>query len=171
MSFETLNHDQLVEAAELFAVDLATSMNTKGKVNPKLAAAAFAEDGVTFDMYTELKAQHERARAELAAKEAEEAALEAQRAANVVTAATTQADEDLEPVEDEVVITRRRTKPRSNDILVKMNRQNSYFEIAGKVFTREHPFVLCTEEEAQAIFDAEWGFHVATPREAAEYYS
>jgi len=170
MSFESLNHDQLTEAAELFAVDLATSINSKSKVNPKLAAAAFAEEGVTFDMYTELKMQHERARAELAAQEAEEAALEAQRAANVVTQAALEAEADLEPIEDEVIITRKR-RPKTNDILVKMNRQNSYFEVAGKVFTKDHPFVLCTEDEAQRIFDTEVGFHIATPREAAEYYS
>jgi hypothetical protein len=60
---------------------------------------------------------------------------------------------------------------RPDDIIVKMNRGNFHFEVFGKTFTKEHPFAVCTPDEAQAIIDAEDGFSVASPREAAEYYS
>lgn len=72
-----------------------------------------------------------------------------------------------EPVEKKVV----RAAPPERQLLVKMERANIRFDVHGKTFTKEHPFVLCTEDEAQAIFDTEAGFRPATPREAQEYYS
>lgn len=61
--------------------------------------------------------------------------------------------------------------PKDKEVLLKMTRGNPYFEVLGKVFTKEHPFVVCSEDEAQDIIDLEDGFTLATPREAAEYYS
>lgn len=173
MSFKSLEEEALTRAAEMFAVDLANCKTKGGKWNPELVEAAFAEEGVTWDIY---QGELERLRdIELAAEAArlakeEEERLAQERLANTVKAQVRQ-DDEVEPEEDVVMTTRKRRRPPTNDILVKMDRQNSYYEVRGKVFTREHPFVLLSEDEAQAIFDTEWGFRVATPREAAEYYS
>lgn len=149
MSFTKMKFEDLVVIADRdFAVDT-TGMKTKGEVVEALGAA-----GVTWDMYERM----ETARQEKLAELAEQAAAEAEA--------------DLEPVEDEVVVTKtRRGRPASRDVLVKMHRQNAYYETNGKKFTREHPFVVMSEEDAQIIFDLEDGFHLATPREAQEYYS
>lgn len=56
-------------------------------------------------------------------------------------------------------------------VLVKMDRENAKFEINGYSFTREHPFVAMSEEDADFIFSIEEGFRMATPREVQEYYN
>lgn len=163
MSFEVMNEEELQMVAASFAVDLDDCYTPKGKLNPVLAAAAIAEEGVTFDMWETLVKAREDAERKL--KEAEEAAI-AEKAIEEA--------EDLEPVEDEVEVTvapKRGKKTLPNDVLVKMDRQNPYYEVAGKTFTKEHPFVVMTPDEAQQIFDFEDGFRIATPREAQEYYS
>lgn len=173
MSFDKLKEAELRAAAAMFAVEYDDTVSPAGKFNAKLAAAALAEEGVTWDIYQgELERLREIEEAAEAARLAkiEEERLAEERLANTVRAQVRQ-DDEVEPEEDVVMTTRRRKRPASNDILVKMDRQNSYYEVGGKVFTRDHPFVLLSEDEAQAIFDTEWGFRVATPREAAEYYS
>lgn len=55
-------------------------------------------------------------------------------------------------------------------VLVKMERDNHSYQTNGYSFTQEHPFVVMPEEHAQAIFDTQKGFRLATPREAQEYY-
>lgn len=62
--------------------------------------------------------------------------------------------------------------PTRHDLmLVKMERNNFTYEANGYIFTKEHPFMAMTEEEAQHIFDYEEGFRPATPNEVKEYYS
>lgn len=56
-------------------------------------------------------------------------------------------------------------------ILVRMRRENPSYEIYGYKFTKEHPFVAMSVEDAQLIFDTEDGFTPATPREAENYYN
>jgi cupin superfamily acireductone dioxygenase involved in methionine salvage len=56
-------------------------------------------------------------------------------------------------------------------VLVKMERNNPSYDANGYVFTRDHPFIAMTEDEAQTIFDLETGFRLATPSEVKEYYS
>ena len=41
----------------------------------------------------------------------------------------------------------------------------------GFTFTKEHPFIAMSNEAAQAIFDKEEGFRLATPKEVQEYYN
>jgi hypothetical protein len=55
-------------------------------------------------------------------------------------------------------------------VLVKMERANYRYDIMGYTFTKEHPFVAMSEDDAQSIFDKEAGFRIATPKEAQEYY-
>lgn len=56
-------------------------------------------------------------------------------------------------------------------VLVLMDRPNARFEINGYTFTREHPFIAMSEEDADFIFSIEEGFRMATPREVQEYYN
>lgn len=63
-------------------------------------------------------------------------------------------------------------RPTAELVLVKMDRANPMYEANGFMFTREHPFVPMTEDQAMDLFDLEpEGFRFATPREAQEYYS
>jgi len=65
--------------------------------------------------------------------------------------------------------------PKKNDpentVLVRMTRANFRYDILGHTFTREHPFVAMTKDDAQKIFDKEEGFRLATPTEVQEYYN
>ncbi len=56
-------------------------------------------------------------------------------------------------------------------VVVKMVRANPRYDAAGFTFTKEHPYVPMTLEQAQELFDLEEGFTIATPREVQEYYS
>lgn len=58
-----------------------------------------------------------------------------------------------------------------NTVLVRMTRENFRYDILGFTFTKEHPFVAMTEDDAQEIFDKEEGFRLATPKEVQEYYA
>jgi len=55
--------------------------------------------------------------------------------------------------------------------LLRMLRANASYEIRGIRFTKEHPFALVPEEDAEFITENDpEGFRYATPKEAAEYY-
>jgi len=56
-------------------------------------------------------------------------------------------------------------------VLVRMTRENFRYDIMGFTFTKEHPFVAMNQAKAQAIFDKEEGFRLATPAEVQEFYS
>lgn len=56
-------------------------------------------------------------------------------------------------------------------VLVKMIRPNYSYETRGYTFTKEHPFVAMDKDVAQAIFDKEEGFVMATPSEVREFYN
>jgi len=56
-------------------------------------------------------------------------------------------------------------------VLVRMTRNNFRYDIIGKTFTKDHPFVAMSKEEAQRIFDKEEGFRLATPKEAQDFYN
>lgn len=55
-------------------------------------------------------------------------------------------------------------------VLVKMQRMNPTFRFRGYKFTKEHPFVLMNEDDANAIMVFENGFSRATVQEAEAYY-
>lgn len=88
--------------------------------------------------------------------------------------------EDLEEVEKEeepVVVEepkRRGRKPvvrPEPTVLLKMERANPKFEIRGYSFTKAHPFLPVTEDDAAFILNHEEGFRIALPREVEEFYS
>lgn len=59
----------------------------------------------------------------------------------------------------------------ADEVLVRMTRNNFRYDIMGKTFTKEHPFVAMGKEDAQRIFDKEEGFRLATPAEVREFYN
>lgn len=56
-------------------------------------------------------------------------------------------------------------------VLVRMERENPSYDINGYVFTREHPYVAMSADDAEFIFETQEGFRMATPREVQEYYN
>lgn len=58
----------------------------------------------------------------------------------------------------------------SDSVLVRMTRDNFRYDILGHTFTKAHPFVAMSEENAQKIFDSEEGFRLATPKEVQDFY-
>ena len=58
-----------------------------------------------------------------------------------------------------------------DSVLVRMTRDNARYDIANHTFTKTHPFVAMSEEDAQLIFELEEGFRLATPKEVQDFYS
>ncbi len=79
--------------------------------------------------------------------------------------------QDLETPPIEKAAKEKKILKTTNQVLIKMERNNLSYETSGYRFTREHPFVAMSENEAQKIFDTDEGFRIATPREAQEYYA
>lgn len=92
-----------------------------------------------------------------------------------VTWAIYQKSKDIEEEELEMNETLPKAAPKAvkeeDMVLVKMNRANFSYEIRGYTFTKEHPFVAMDKDTAQAIFDKEEGFVLATPAEVQEFYN
>lgn len=161
MSFDKLKTiDELREAAEDFAVEL----KEDEKKSKKLIAAALLESGVTFEDYLKIHPeQREKYAPETIKKEEPQ---------NVVTS------EQVAPVRNEEeapelteVVTKEETPnlTTQQQWLVKMERKNPLFEVAGHRFTQEHPYALMSAEDAEVAL-REHGFRQAYPSEIAEYY-
>lgn len=54
--------------------------------------------------------------------------------------------------------------------LVRMTRENARFDVRGVTFTRENPFAIVNNEDAEFIYSHLEGFRPATPKEAQEFY-
>lgn len=80
-------------------------------------------------------------------------------------------EEEEKEMNATVVKKETKTVKQEDMVLVKMTRQNYTYEIMGHRFTKEHPFVAMDKDTAQAIFDKEEGFVMATPAEVQEFYS
>ncbi len=55
--------------------------------------------------------------------------------------------------------------------LIKMTRANPTFEDRGYRFTRENPYALVTEDDAEWFIETYEGFKIASPKELREFYS
>lgn len=55
-------------------------------------------------------------------------------------------------------------------LLVKMTRQNTYFEFGDYVWQKEKPFVLMEENDFEDLLNVYDGFAVATPNEVRSFY-
>jgi hypothetical protein len=76
------------------------------------------------------------------------------------------AEPDLLPKQEKKAV-----PANANLVLVRMDRENPSYEINGHMFTREHPYVAMSEEDAEFIFETQEGFRMATPKEIQEYYN
>lgn len=90
-------------------------------------------------------------------------------------------DEPEDEDDDEEYVTIRVPKSQANaakaaalprgKVLMKMVRENFYYEVAGYAFSKEHPFVLVDSKTADYLTEKEEGFRPASPKEAADFYS
>jgi hypothetical protein len=81
---------------------------------------------------------------------------------------------DVDDAKEEIEILPKFDSKKAQDkdsVLVRMERANFRYDTLGYTFTQDHPFVAMTEDEAQAIFDKEEGFRLATPKEAQDFYN
>jgi len=83
----------------------------------------------------------------------------------------------VEPVEEKVeqpaAVEEAEVEEQEEDnlVLIRMTRHNYSYEVRGYKFTREHPFGLVTEEDADYLVEVEGGFQMATPSEARSFYN
>lgn len=63
---------------------------------------------------------------------------------------------------------RRANAPKT---LVRMMRENARFDIRGYTFTRDNPFQIVSQEDADYLVSQAGGFRPATPKEAQEFYA
>jgi hypothetical protein len=81
---------------------------------------------------------------------------------------------DVDDAKEEIEVLPKFDPKKAQDkdsVLVRMERANFRYDTLGYTFTQDHPFVAMTEDEAQAIFDKEEGFRLATPKEAQDFYN
>jgi len=79
-------------------------------------------------------------------------------------------EEETEDMSDQPVVKNEKKEQTGEDVLVKMGRDNFRYDILGYSFTKEHPYIAMSKDNAQQIFDKEDGFRLATPKEVQEYY-
>jgi hypothetical protein len=64
--------------------------------------------------------------------------------------------------------------PKGPSLVVRMTRQNARYdaEANGRVytFTKDNPFCVMPEGDAEVICDREEGFRIASPSETREFY-
>ena len=84
---------------------------------------------------------------------------------------TQEIEEEEKEMNSTVTKTESKTVKQEDMVLVKMTRDNFRYDIMGHTFTKEHPFIAMDKDTAQAIFDKEEGFRLATPTEVREFYN
>ena len=130
-----------LKVVELRKVAEDFAVDTDGLKNKADIVAALTEEGVTWSVYQKTIKDIEKA-----------------------------ADEFNEDAEEILPRFNPDAQPE-NTMLVRMTRENHRYDILNYTFTKEHPFVAMTSENAQEIFDKEEGFRLATPKEVQEYYA
>jgi len=81
---------------------------------------------------------------------------------------------DVEEASEEIEVLPKFDPKKDQDkdsVLVRMTRANFRYDSMGYTFTQQHPFVAMSEDDAQAIFDKEDGFRLATPKEVQDFYN
>lgn len=141
-SLDDYTKEELLAYAEQFGVEARHSM-TKAAI-----LKAFEEDGVDFQLVSGYnKSVEEYDAKDLGLHPTTEGELEQ-------TAPVVEVEEDDEDL-----------------VLVKMTRLNGTYEIRGYHFTKEHPFALVKEDDADYLIERDGGFRMASPKEARAYYS
>lgn len=141
-SLDDYTKDELLAYAEQFGTDANKSISKKDLV------ARLLEDGVTLEVIAGYN------------KELEEYDAKA-LGLHPLT------EDELAAVEAPVV----EDEEEEDLILVVMTRSNGTYEIRGHRFTRDHPFALVKESDADYLIEVDGGFRIASPKEARAYYS
>lgn len=144
MSFQQLNKDVLAQVGEEFAVEWTKEEPTKAQMIKDLD-----EEGVTWAMYK-------------AAFPDPEDEPEVEPVADEEDAA-----DELDPNEPAT----KKFSRKPQQVLVKMTRQNGTYQIRGYNFTKTHPFLPVSAEDADFLVEVIGGFKIAGPREIEEFYS
>ena len=141
-SFRDLSKAELVAAARAFGSDDSGSSS--------VIRAALEEDGVTWEQYV---------KAFMVEQPEPEPVTEESLA-------------QFEAEEDEVVTASPDVMlPRAGKYLIKMERENPYFEFGKYKFTTENPFAIMPAADAQRLLTTETGFRQAFPDELREAFS
>jgi hypothetical protein len=156
MALKDLKADELKEVAEYFVVDVPAADEENPTKKELLAALASGDDPVSWNDYNELflpnKAKFEAALAE-EKEEREELEEAAKKAAEEAAAKESVEEEDT-----------------SNYMVVKYNRKNPRFDVAGMTFTKAHPYRSVHPDTAAYLIRNVDGFTLALPEEVADYY-
>jgi hypothetical protein len=132
---------ETLKVAELKQIAEDFAVETEGLKNKADIIAALSEEGVTWSVYQKT------------IKDLEDASEEEDSAVEILP--------KFDPKKD----------ISKDQILVKMTRENFRYDILGFTFTKDHPFVAMSEDDAQKIFDVEEGFRLATPKEVQDFYN
>lgn len=76
----------------------------------------------------------------------------------------------LEEIDQELKKEEAKRRENSPKTLVRMMRENARFDIRGYTFTRENPFQIVTQDDADYLVSQAGGFRPASPKEAQEFY-
>lgn len=131
---------ETLKLTELKKVAEDFGVDLEGIKNKKEVIAALAEEGVTWEVYNKT------------IKKIEDSS-----------------EEDEDAVEVLPKFDPKAAQPE-NTVLVRMTRANFRYDTMGHTFTREHPFVAMPSEKAEAIFNKEEGFRLATATEVQDFY-
>lgn len=124
---------------------------------------AFEDEGITLDQILA-------ASPELVTKHADKLGV-VEPATNLVTAESTKSSPASKPViNKETIVTEPLQKVEiASNYLIKMERENPHFEVAGYTFTKKHPYAVVSADKVAQVIQ-EGGFRQALPEEVAEYY-
>src|SRR6476646_3841656 len=150
-SFKDLKKEQLVAAAEYFG--------TESEGNVESLRADLADGGITWAMYHNVFIDPDNPIAE---------AVTPDEPAKVDVEDWTDAQEG-----ETVTVTTAPAVPvlTQEKYLIKMVRENPYFEFKKYKFTQEKPYALMDAKDAQEILSTERDFRQAFPDELQEFYS
>ena len=149
MSFDKLTLKELVRVAD---EDFAIELTDEEKKSKKLVIAAFAEVGRTFNDYL-MANPDQREKYEPAEPDPTEGIAPLPK--NVVEGG---------------VVVKPQVQVSAEPYLIKMVRENPYYEVGKYKFTESHPYALVDAADAERVLREE-GFRQAFPSELEEFYN
>lgn len=192
MSLQNLKVDELKELAAFYAVEPKVADEDHGPTKKELLAALAEEDVSKDDYETFVEAKKSGADKTLEEKREEAAAALAAAAEAKAEEEEKVEDKTAESTEDEQVAGTEETKEEveadaaealevaeeqdedegaEDEVLVKMERKNGTYEVAGYTFSKLHPFKSVPASVAERLVRDETGFRLALPSEVKDYYN
>lgn len=163
MKLSEMNKTEILEIAEEFGTDATEDLNEAQII------ARLVEDGVTQEMVdTFLDGKAARIEALEKAEAEAAAAAAAEEAAVITSAAVTGKGRGRAKAAVAAPVAKVEVP---DQVLIYMDRENPTYKIRGYTFTKDHPFALVREADAEYIVEHEEGFSYATPKQAREFYS